>query len=36
MKNEPLKNNYIYKEKDLKQELSRALHQLPSQTGDPH
>ena len=36
MKNEPLKNNSLYKETDLKQELSRALHQLPYETGDPH
>lgn len=36
MKNEPLKNNSLYKETDLKQELSRALHQLPYEAGDPH
>lgn len=36
MKNEPLKSNSLYKETDLKQELSRALHQLPYEIGDPH
>lgn len=35
MKSKSVKSNPLYKETNLKQELSRALHQIPSKGGDP-